>query len=46
MATNILQQVITYNESGLALLLNSFCFLSTSNKKFIGFNDSVPKNLG
>lgn len=46
MATNILQQVITYNESGLALLLNSFCFLSTCNKKFIGFNDSVPKNLG
>jgi len=46
MANNILQQVITYNESNLALLLNSFCFLSTSNKKFIGFNDSVPKNLG
>lgn len=46
MATNILQQVITYNESNLALLLNSYCFLSTSNKKFVGFNDSVPKNLG
>jgi len=46
MATNILQQVITYNESNLALLLNSFCFLSTANKKFVGFNDSVPKNLG
>jgi len=43
---NILQQVITYNESNLALLLNSFCFISTTNKKFIGFNDSVPKNLG
>ncbi len=43
---NILQQVITYNESNLALLLNSFCFLSTANKKFVGFNDSVPKNLG
>ncbi len=46
MATNILQQVITYNESNLALLLNSFCFLSTSNKKFVGFNDDIPKNLG
>jgi len=46
MPTNILQQVITYNESNLALLLNSFCFLSTANKKFVGFNDSVPKNLG
>lgn len=46
MATNILQQVITYNESNLALLLNSFCFLSTSNMKFKAFNDDIPKNLG
>lgn len=46
MPTNILQQVITYNESNLALLLNSFCFISTSNKKFQRFNDDVPKNLG
>lgn len=46
MANNILQQVITYNESNLALLLNSFCFLSTANKKFVGFNDDIPKNLG
>ncbi len=47
MATNnLLQQVITYNESNLALLLNSFCFISTSNKKFQRFNDDVPKNLG
>jgi len=46
MATNILTQVITYNESNLALLLNSFCFLSTANKKFLKFNDDVPKNLG
>lgn len=46
MATNILQQVITYNESGLALLLNSFAFLSTSNMKFQRFNDDIPKNLG
>jgi len=46
MSDNILQQVITYNKSELALLLNSFCFISTSNKKFSNFNDSVPKNLG
>lgn len=43
---NILQQVITYNESNLALLLNSFAFISTANKKFQRFNDDVPKNLG
>jgi hypothetical protein len=46
MPTNILQQVITYNDSGLALLLNSFAFISTSNKKFQRFNDDIPKNLG
>lgn len=46
MPNNILQQVITYNESGLALLLNSFAFISTSNKKFQRFNDDIPKNLG
>ena len=46
MATNILQQVITYNESNLALLLNSFAFINQSNKKFMRFNDDVPKNLG
>lgn len=46
MAINILQQVITYNESNLALLLNSFAFIATSNKKFERFNDDVPKNLG
>lgn len=46
MANNILQQVITYNDSNLALLLNSFAFISTSNKKFQRFNDDVPKNLG
>ena len=44
--TNILQQVITYNRSNLALLLNTFAFISTSNKKFQRFNDDVPKNLG
>lgn len=46
MAVNILQQVITYNESNLALLLNMFAFISTSNKKFQRFNDDIPKNLG
>jgi len=46
MPNNILQQVITYNESNLALLLNSFCFISKSNKRFQRFNDDIPKNLG
>jgi P22 coat protein - gene protein 5 len=45
-AENILQQVITYNRSNLALLLNSFAFISTANKKFQRFNDDIPKNLG
>lgn len=43
---NILQQVITYNESNLALLLNLYAFISTANMKFKGFNDDIPKNLG
>ncbi len=46
MPTNILQQVITYNESNLALLLNTYAFVSTSNGKFKEFNDDIPKNLG
>lgn len=46
MAINILQQVITYNDSNLALLLNSFAFISTSNTRYKGFNDDIPKNLG
>lgn len=46
MPNNILQQVITYNESNLALLLNSFAFISTANMKFQRFNDDIPKNLG
>lgn len=46
MPTNILQQVITYNESLLALLLNSYCFISKADKKFQNFNDDIPKNLG
>lgn len=43
---NFLVNVQTYNESNLALLLNSFAFISTSNKKFQRFNDDIPKNLG
>lgn len=43
---NLLQQVITYNEANLALLLNLNCFLTTANKKFQRFNDDIPKNLG
>lgn len=46
MPTNILTQVITYNESNLALLLNSFAFISTANMKYNRFNDDIPKNLG
>ena len=46
MATNILQAVRTYNDSNLALLLNSFAFIKTSNKKFERFNDDIPKQLG
>lgn len=42
---NILKQVITYNDSGLAYLENLNCFISTTNKKFQNFND-VEKNLG
>lgn len=43
---NILQQVITYNESNLPLLLNSFAFISTTNTRYKNFNDDIPKNLG
>lgn len=46
MPVNVLQQVITYNESNLALLLNSYAFLATCNMKFDRFNDDIPKNLG
>lgn len=42
---NSLQQVITYNESNLALLQNMYAFISTANKKFNEF-DKMPKNLG
>jgi hypothetical protein len=43
--TNILQQVITYQRSGLAYLLNSCCFVSTANTKFKDF-DRIEANLG
>ncbi len=43
--TNILQSVQTYQESELAFLLNSFAFISTSNKKFKDF-EKREANLG
>lgn len=43
--TNILQQVQTYQRSGLALLLNLCCFVSTANTKFKDF-DKIQANLG
>jgi hypothetical protein len=45
MPTNILQQVQTYQSSGLALLLNSFAFINKANKKFKDF-DKIEANLG
>lgn len=42
---NILQQVQTYQRSGLALLLNMACHINTSNKKFKDF-DKIQANLG
>jgi hypothetical protein len=42
---NILQQVITYQESSLAYLSNYGCFTSTSNAKFKNFQD-LTANLG
>lgn len=43
--TNILQQVITYQESGLAYLINSFAFINQANKKFKDFQNREA-NLG
>ena len=43
--TNILKQVITYNDSGLAYLENLNCAIHLSNKKFQNF-ENVEKNLG
>ena len=45
MATNVLQTVQTYNDSNLALLLNSYAFIGTANMKFKDF-DRIEKNLG
>jgi hypothetical protein len=42
---NILQQVITYQKSGLAALTNQNCFVSTANKKFKDF-ENREANLG
>lgn len=42
---NILQTVQTYQKAELAWLLNTFCMISLSNKKFKDFNDLVA-NLG
>lgn len=43
--TNILQQVQTYQRSGLALLQNLCCHISTANTKFKDF-DKIQANLG
>ena len=42
---NILQQVQTYQRSGLGLLLNLCCHLATANTKFKDF-DKITANLG
>ena len=42
---NILQTVQTYQKAELAWLLNSFCGIHMSNKKFKNFND-LEANLG
>ena len=43
--TNILQQVQTYQRSGLALLQNLCCHIATANTKFKDF-DLIQANLG
>lgn len=42
---NILQQVQTYQRSGLAQLTNQNCFIGTANTKFKNF-DEIVANLG
>ncbi len=44
-AVNILQQVATYQSSDLAYLINLNCFVTTSNTKFLNFEDMIG-NLG
>lgn len=43
--SNILQQVQTYQSSDLAYLVNLNCFITTSNTKFLNFEDMIG-NLG
>jgi hypothetical protein len=43
--TNLLQQVQTYQRSGLALLQNLCCHIATANTKFKDF-DNIQANLG
>jgi len=45
MSNNILVQVQTYNDSGLALLVNSFAFMNIGNSKFDNF-ENIEKQLG
>jgi hypothetical protein len=42
---NILEQVQTYQRSGLALLQNLCCHIATANTKFKDF-DKIQANLG
>jgi len=43
---DILQQVQTYNDSGLAALQNQMPIVSSANNKFKNFDKDEPKNLG
>lgn len=43
---NVLVQVQTYQKAELAFLLDSFCLIHETNKKFKDFNTSMPANLG
>lgn len=44
--TNALQNVVTYQDSGLAFMENYMCIVSSANTKFREFNTSIPTNLG
>lgn len=43
---NTLVQVQTYQKAELAWLLNSYCLISETNKKFKDFDKTAPSNLG
>jgi hypothetical protein len=43
---NVLVNVQTYAKAELAWLLNSYCIIQQTNKKFKDFNTSAPMNLG